>query len=373
MRQHSSIPDYLSEILSNFCVKDIKSIESFGSGHINETFYISTFNDHDPDYLLQRINHHVFKDVPSLIENIRLVTDHLRTKLQDTYREVLMLIPTKRQEFYHRDQAGNFWRMYYFVPATSYDVLKTDLQAYEGGRAFGKFQALLVDLDITLIRETIPNFHNISIRLERFKQVVEQDVANRVREASSEIAFIKERIVEMDAILTRNYTGRLPLRIIHNDTKFNNVLLDDNDKALCVIDLDTVMPGYVAYDFGDAIRTIINTAAEDEEELAKINLNLPLFEAYVKGYFNEAKSFLTELESNSLLTGVFLITYEQIVRFLTDFLEGDIYYKIHFEKHNLQRARSQIQLLKKLEDAREKLETFMENTINGAVLLKKEV
>ena len=376
MRQDCSIPDYLNEIISNFCVEDVKNIERYGSGHINETFYVSTLNDDDPDYLLQRINHHIFKDIPSLMENIRLVTDHLRKKLgnipdSQIDKEVLMLVTTKDQQFYYCDEAGNYWRMYHFVPAHSYDILQTELQAYEGGRAFGKFQALLVDLDISLISETIPNFHNISIRLERFNQVVHHDVANRVMEVSAEISFIKERMEEMNGTLTQGYVGVLPLRIIHNDTKFNNVLLDDNDHFQCVIDLDTVMPGYVAYDFGDAIRTIINTAAEDEKDLAEIKLNIPLFEAYAKGYFEEAKSFLTEIESRSLLTGVFLITYEQIVRFLTDYLEGDSYYKIHFPKHNLQRARAQIKLLEELEYSRETLEQIMENIINGAAILKK--
>ena len=376
MRQHCSTID-LNRILSNFCIETIKDIEPYGSGHINETFYISTINNIDPGYLLQRINHHVFRDIPSLIENIRLVTAHLRKKVEaipgsQTDKEVLELVPTRDQQFYYCDEAGNYWRMYHFLPAKSYDILETERQAYEGGKAFGKFQALLVDLDITLIKETIPNFHHISMRLERFNQVVAHDIASRVMAASPEIAFIKERMEEMNAVLTQGYLGVLPLRIIHNDTKFNNVLLDDNDHVQCVIDLDTVMPGYVAYDFGDAIRTIINSAAEDEKELDNINLNFSLFEAYVQGYFKEARSFLTTAEARSLLTGVFLITYEQIVRFLTDYLEGDIYYKIHSPKHNLQRARAQIQLLKKLEAARKRLEIFMENTINEVAILKKE-
>lgn len=290
MRQNCIVPGYLNEIISNFCVEDVKHIERYGSGHINETFYVSSLNVDDPDYLLQRINHHIFKDIPSLMENIRLVTDHLRKKLgnipgSQIDKEVLMLVTTKDQQFYYCDQAGNYWRMYHFLHAKSYDILQTELQAYEGGKAFGKFQALLVDLDISLIKDTIPNFHNISIRLERFNQVVQQNIANRIMEASAEISFIKERMEEMNSTLTQGYVDVLPLRIIHNDTKFNNVLLDANDHFQCVIDLDTVMPGHVAYDFGDAIRTIINTAAEDEHELTKINLNIPLFEAYVQGYF----------------------------------------------------------------------------------------
>ena len=372
MIQNSSIPEYIVEILSNFCVENISLVESYGSGHINETFYVKSKEDDRIDYLLQRINHHIFKDVPALIENIRLVTAHLRKKLEDIPEsrpdiEVLTLVPTKEEQYYYCDPAGNYWRMYHFLHTNSYDILQTVQQAYEGGKAFGKFQALLVDLDVSLIAETIPDFHNIHMRLERFNAAVLNNVADRVKEVIPEISFIRERMEEMKAALTACKEGGLPLRIIHNDTKFNNVLLDKNDEAQCVIDLDTVMPGYVAYDFGDAIRTIINTAAEDEENLDEIELNIPLFKSYVQGYFAAAESFLTEIETASLLTGVFLITYEQTVRFLTDYLEGDSYYKVHFPKHNLQRTRAQLQLLKKLEHSREELKEIMQNETRGII------
>lgn len=367
MYQNSTIPPHLTEILSSFGMDPTALVEPYGSGHINETFVVKNAKNGDVDYLLQRINHHIFKDVPVLMENISRVTAHLRKKLEPvpgsrTDLEVLTLVPTKEKQFYCLDRAGNYWRMYHFLKTNSYDILQTQQQAYEGGKAFGKFQALLVDLDIKLIAETIPDFHQINIRLDRFTKALEKDVALRVKEAGPEIDFVQERMGTMKEVLANFKALGIPLRIIHNDTKFNNVLLDENDHAQCVIDLDTVMPGYVAYDFGDAIRTIINTAAEDEADLDKINLNIPLFKSYAQGYFKEAAGFLTDIETESLLNGVFLITYEQIVRFLTDYLEGDVYYKIHFPLHNLQRTRAQIQLLKKLEAVKETLTEILKNS-----------
>jgi thiamine kinase-like enzyme len=355
MTKNDTVSIDVKIILSNFCTEDGSyDFELYGSGHINETFYVKNRNGNKRDYLLQRINHHIFKDVPGLMNNIKLVTKHLRNKLKDVPganedKEVLKLIPTRQNQYYYHDINGNYWRMYDFLHCNRYDVLETEQQAYEGGKAFGKFQAMLSDLDAKFLIETIPNFHNIEARLRRFNESVIADVANRVKEITPEIAFIHERSQKMLSVLGLNRGSELPVRIIHNDTKFNNVLLDKTDKAQCVIDLDTVMPGYVSYDFGDAIRTIINTAAEDEEDLEKIQLNIPLFAAYTKGYFKEAGSFLTSLEVESLLKGVLLIPYEQIVRFLTDYVEGDTYYKIHFPTHNLQRTRAQMELLKKME------------------------
>lgn len=358
---------HITEVISNFYTEgEISGSEPYGSGHINETFYLKNSNEKCPDYLLQRINHHVFKDVPALMENIRIVTEHLRKKLEKVYgtradKEVLTLVQTRDEEFFHCDQDGNYWRMYHFLHTNSYDLVQTEQQAYEGGKAFGKFQALLADLDAKLLAETVPNFHNIEIRLNHFNETIQTDAVNRVKEVMPEIAFIRERMDTMNEVLTLGKAGRLPLRITHNDTKFNNVLLDKNDNAQCVIDLDTVMPGYVAYDFGDAIRTIINAAAEDEKDLEKIQLNIPLFKAYTKAYFKEAGCFLTDMEVQSLLLGVLLIPYEQGVRFLTDYLEGDTYYKIHFPEHNLQRTRAQLQLLKKLEEKYETLKEIVQD------------
>jgi len=367
----SSCP--VADIISNFSIQgEVGEGEPYGSGHINETYYVKNMHPGYGDYLLQRINHHVFKDIPSLIENIRIVTGHLRRKLDmipgaEIHKEVLTLVPTREGRFYYHDPKGNYWRMYHFLHTNRYDVVQTEQQAYEGGKAFGKFQALLSDLDAGLLVETIPHFHNIGMRLKRFNEAVSADTTDRVKKVTAEIAFVNERADAMKALLEPRNGHVLPVRIIHNDTKFNNVLLDGNDHAQCVIDLDTVMPGYVAYDFGDAIRTIINTASEDEEDISKIKLNIPLFTAYTKGYFEEAGHFLTRPEVESLLRGILLIPYEQTVRFLTDYIEGDTYYKIHFPDHNLQRTRAQLQLLRKME---EKYETLRKIVQDVAATLK---
>ncbi len=246
----------------------------------------------------------------------------------------------------------------------SYDIVETPQQASEGGRAFGQFQRLLVDLDVELIHEVLPDFHHIGKRLDKLGTAIALDAVDRVHRVRDELRFIKHREKRMHAILDLAAEGRLPVRITHNDTKFNNVLLDANDQLQCVIDLDTVMPGYVAYDFGDAIRTIINSVAEDEADLNRIKLNIPLFTAYTAGYFEEAHSFLTPEEAESLIEGVLLLPYMQAVRFLTDFLEGDHYYKIHHADHNLQRTRAQLKLVERLEVHEPELRAIVARVMN---------
>jgi len=368
------------QIVSNFCIEgNIETMVPYGSGHINDTFYLKNTNAALPDYLLQRINHHVFKNVPALMRNVQLVTDHLKTKLtqipgSNPTKEVLTMVWTRDEQSFFCDAKGNYWRMFCFLTDTkSYDQVLTGRQAYEGGKAFGKFQMLLSDLDAGLLHETIPGFHNISMRLDRLNEAVLADPENRVKDILNELTFVMERARSMVAILNLGKEGKLPLRITHNDTKFNNILLDVNDREQCVIDLDTVMPGYVAYDFGDAIRTIINTAAEDEADLEKISLNISLFKAYTEGYFKNAGSFLTELEVRSLSMGVLLIPYMQGVRFLTDYIEGDTYYKIKFAGHNLQRTRAQFQLLKKLEEAYDILEQIIQSQAKESVQLTADI
>ncbi|WP_299582891.1 aminoglycoside phosphotransferase family protein [Mucilaginibacter sp.] len=361
----------LLKIASNFIVgADVASIEPYGSGHINDTYYINNTNKEDPGYLLQRINHRVFKDIPSLINNIHLVTNHLRSKLKeipgaDPDKEVLSLVMTNDHSYYFSDERGNYWRMYKYLKNTkSIDIVQTNEQAFEGGKAFGKFQMLLFDLDINLLNYTIPAFHHIGLRLTRLNTSLQTDPLDRKKTVAAEVEFIQHRVEHMCAILNLGREGGLPLRITHNDTKFNNILLDENDQAQCVIDLDTVMPGYVAYDFGDAIRSIINTAPEDEADLNKISLNIPLFEAFTRGYLQESAGFLTENEIRSLPLSVLLFPYMQGVRFLTDYLNGDVYYKTHVPDHNLQRARAQFQLLRKLEEQYAKIEGFIWQAAN---------
>jgi hypothetical protein len=340
-------------------------IRAFGSGHINDTFIIRSKAKNGRDFLLQKINHFVFKDIDGLMNNMVCVTDHLKQKIAkngDPSKEVLTLIKCNGGKYYYQDTQGNYWRMTNFLHHTkSYDVVTDAKQAQQGGVAFGRFQNLLCDLHPGLLVNTIPDFLNIEKRLNDFNSAIKSDSVKRLASVTEEVAFLQSRAGSMNEILELGRAGILPLRITHNDTKFNNILLNQADEIQCVIDLDTVMPGYVAYDFGDAIRSIINTASEDEQNLDVIKLNIPLFEAFAKGYLSETFSFLTDAELNSLMMGVLLLPYMQAVRFLTDYLEGDVYYKTQFAGHNLQRTRAQMQLLKMLELNKENLSGVIQN------------
>lgn len=340
-------------------------VKSFGSGHINDTFIITSKANVGADFLLQKINHFVFKDIDSLMNNMVYVTNHLKQKIAKTGnpdKEVLTLIKCRNGKYYYQDGQANYWRMTNFLHDTkSYDLVTNTQQAQQGGVAFGRFQTLLCDLHPDLLVSTIPDFLNIEKRLNDLNTAIKNDTAQRVSIVSKELDFLLSRAASMNQILQLGKAGILPLRITHNDTKFNNILLNKAGEIQCVIDLDTVMPGYVAYDFGDAIRSIINTAAEDEKDLHAIQLNIPLFEAFVRGYLSQVVSFLTEAELTSLILGVLLLPYMQAVRFLTDYQEGDVYYKTHFVEHNLQRARAQMQLLTMLEMNREKLNNIVQN------------
>jgi len=347
---------------------DIASVVPFGSGHINDTYRIKNSDPNGVGYLLQRVNHYVFKDVPVLMQNLLYVTEHLKEKLaeipgSDREKEVMTIVETRDGKPYFKDDDGNYWRVFHFLKDTrSYDQVTTDQQAYEGGKAFGRFQALLADMEPGLIKDTIPDFHNVESRLTKFEHAVGANKVGRLHKVLDEVEFVRQRADQMSEILRLGRAGELPLRIVHNDTKFNNVLLNSDDHAQCVIDLDTVMPGYVAYDFGDSIRTIANTAPEDEPNIELIDINISLFEFYTKGYVEEAVHFLTQAELNSLLKGVLLLPYAQTVRFLTDYLEGDHYYKIQSPDHNLQRTRAQLALVKKLEENRDKLGQIIMDT-----------
>lgn len=346
----------LENVFFNFRVQgSFKSGEPYGSGHINDTFLVKTNEKDKPDYIFQRINHHIFKNVPKLQDNILRVTSHLRKKLEQTPganpdRETLTLIPAIDGKPYYKDEEGSYWRIYIFIDNNhSYDLVETPAQAYEGGKAFGRFQYLLSDLEGEPLFETILNFHNMDMRLGTFFQTVKRDPQKRVALAGPEIKFVEERAGEMTKILRLGEAGKIPQRITHNDTKFNNVLLDENDKRLCVIDLDTVMPGYVHYDFGDSIRTTTNTANEDEKDLSKVEMDIHLFEAYSKGFLEETKSFLTPMEIDNLAFSGKMMTFIIGLRFITDYIDGDNYFKIHHEHHNLQRAKAQFKLISSME------------------------
>jgi hypothetical protein len=327
----------------------------YGSGHINDTYKVETVEEDQYDYILQRVNHIVFKDVPGLMENVVRVTSHIRKKLEvidgaNPDREVLSVIPTTDDQPYYKDQKGNFWRMYIFIwDNRSYDLVDSSEKAYEGGNMFGRFQAMLADLPGKPLNETIPNFHNIEMRLDTFEATLKKNPVDRADQINEEILFVRERAEEMKTILNLGRDGLIPLRITHNDTKFNNVLLDEQNKGLCVIDLDTVMPGYVHYDFGDSIRTSTNTGAEDEKDLSKVEMDINLFEAYARGFLEHTRETLNEVEIDHLAFAGKLFPYIIGLRFLTDHVDGDNYFKIHHEGHNLQRARAQFKLLQSME------------------------
>ncbi len=337
----------------------------FGSGHIHDTFKAETREPDAPDYILQRINTSIFGNVEALQNNIHQVTTHIRKKLNkipgsDPNRETLTIIPTRDGALYLKDEQGKFWRMYLFIARhRSYDRVETPEQAYQGGRAIGRFETLIAGLDPGGIYEVLPGFHDMDIRLNNFYNVLEKDPEKRAAGVREEIQFVRDRAEEMRTIKKLGAEGKIPLRITHNDTKFNNVLLDENDKSLCVIDLDTVMPGYIHYDFGDAIRTSANSAFEDETDLNKVFVRLDLFEAFTRGFLEETRDELTPAEKDYLAFSARMITFIIGLRFLTDYLDGDHYFKIHHPGHNLERARTQFKLVSSMEEHREEMEKIV--------------
>lgn len=360
------IENKILKVASNFQTEgQLTGAEAYGSGHIHETYRLTNKNKVLPDYLLQKLNTHVFKDIEQLCSNIQTVTSHLRGKIakipgSNTAKEVLTLIPTFEGQYFYECPEGDFWRMYLFLKNTkSYDLVESRKQAFEGGRGYGLFLTLLSDLNPNLLYEVLPDFHNMEYRMDQLNKVIEKDPVKRVKDVGDEIEFFKEKIDRLMIIRKMGQAGQLPLRITHNDTKFNNVLLNRNNRAQCVIDLDTVMPGYVAFDFGDAIRTIVNTADEDEKDLEKISVNMELFEGFAEGFIREAIAMLNENELDSLAHGCLLLPFIMGTRFLTDYIDGDNYYRTHFPGHNLQRARAQFRLVERLEEQFQKMQDII--------------
>jgi len=351
----------IKRIIKQFQTKGtIVDFSPYGTGHINDTYQVVSSEKSSSNYLLQRINHNIFKDVPGLMENILRVTTHIRKKLSEIPgsnpdRETLSLIETIDGKTFYRDDTGNYYRMYLFIEDHhTYDIVKTTHQAYEAGRMFGKFQNFLSDLPGKPLNETIRDFHNIEFRLNELFNALEADGEKRAANVHHEIKFIENRMDEMKILLDLSRKGEIPTRVTHNDTKFNNVLLDKNDNGLCVIDLDTVMPGLIHYDYGDSIRTAANTAAEDEVNLDKVEMDIKLFEGYTRGYLKEMGS-LTNTELKYLPLAAKLLPYIIGIRFLTDYLKGDHYFKIKHKRHNLQRAKTQFKLVRSMEKQYDKM------------------
>lgn len=318
----------------------------FGHGHINRTFLVET--DAGKKYIMQQINTHVFKNPAELMENVIAVTEHIRKKV-DPAEQALHFFKTKDGNYYCGDQDGQCWRCCEFVEGFCLDLPETDRDFYESALAFGRFQQQLADFPADTLHETLPNFHNTPDRYRLLKEAVRSDVCGLAKTVQGELGFIMAREEEAGTIQKLLDDGRLPLRVTHNDTKLNNVLLDAKTrKAICVLDLDTVMPGTSLMDFGDSIRFGAATAEEDARDLDKMAIDLHLFEVYTKGYL-EACSSMTEDEISLLPLGAKIITLELAIRFLTDHLEGDHYFKVSYPGHNLVRTKAQLKLVKDME------------------------
>lgn len=332
------------------------SCAEFGSGHINLTYKVNC--DDGSAYILQRINQYVFTDPKAVMENVGAVTEYLRTRVSNP-SEILHFVPSDTGTYYYVDEAGEYWRCYEFADGLCLDLPESDKDFYESAIAFGRFQEMLRDFPAETLHETIPLFHNTANRYRLFRKALQEDRVGRAASVQPEIDFLLQRQEEGATICRLLDAGEIPLRVTHNDTKLNNVLLDcKTRKALCVLDLDTVMPGSSLYDYGDSIRFGAATAPEDEKDLSKMGINLHLFRVYTAGYLAACKS-LTPKERELLPLGAKTLTLELAVRFLTDYLDGDRYFKTAYPEHNLVRARAQMKLVADMEEKWEDMQKIV--------------
>ena len=352
------VTESIKEILTHFSIELNPS--SYGNGHINDTYLVAT----DPSYILQKINKNVFKKPEEVMENIKLVTEHLRRKIiaegGDPMREPLSLIETVDGKPFYKSSDGEYYRMYVFIDgARSYDVVESPEQLYQAAKAFGRFQNMLADFPAEKLYEVIPRFHDTRKRYADFLAAVEADSVGRAAGAAREIQFVKDREDAVGVVVDDIASGILPVRVTHNDTKLNNVLLDEKTgEGVCVIDLDTVMPGSLLYDFGDALRFAGSTGAEDEPDLDKIWFDLANFEAFTRGFVETLPS-ITERELELLPFSVKLLTLECGMRFLADYLSGDTYFKTAYPEHNLIRCRTQFKLIEDMERKMGEMESIV--------------
>jgi len=349
-----------------------ESAAPYGSGHINDTYLLTCkLKKGYKKYIIQRINHEIFKKPWELMENVVRVTEFLQKKIEESggnpEREALHVILLKDGASYCKWEDGTYWRMYRFIEgAASYDAVKEPRDFYESAVSFGHFQKLLEDYPAETLYEAIPDFHNTIDRFANFKRALEEDVMHRASGVQEEIRFVLEREKDCHVLCDMLSGGEIPLRVTHNDTKLNNIMIDDETgKGICVIDLDTVMPGSALYDYGDSIRFGANTGAEDEKDLSKVSCDIELFSLYTKGYIEGCEGSLTETEIRMMPMGAKLMTLECGMRFLTDYLEGDHYYKIHRPEHNLDRCRTQFKMVKDMEEKWEILQGIAESYLQG--------
>ena len=363
-------------IASKFEIKGtIQEIKPLGPGFINDTFIVKTLEG--PKYILQRKNHIVFPDVPGMMNNILMVTEHIKAKVAaaggDPMREVLTVTKRKADslsaeelqqpyhELYYKDKDGNFWAVCDFIEGSiTYEKADTPALAYKGGQGIGKFQAQLSDFT-TPLSETIKGFHNIRWRFQQWDEAIAKDAAGRVKDLAEEISWIESRKDEMLGFWSLVENGTIPTRVTHNDTKISNILFDAAGEVLCVIDLDTCMSSTSLNDFGDAIRSYTNTGAEDDRDLSKVSMSLEMFKAYAEGYLSERRGTLCESELEWLAFSAKYITFEQVLRFLMDYIDGDKYYKTNALDHNLVRTHAQYKLLCSMEEQFEAMKEIVKN------------
>ncbi len=354
----SNLPFDAEKIFERFSLNGtFTGYEKINSGHINSTYtLIFEENGKVAKYVLQMINTDVFKNPDGLMDNIVAVTSHISKKNEELNipwadRGTLTFLPCTDGKYYYFDDNGSCWRIYKFIDDVyTCNSIDSEEVFHNAGVAFGDFQKILADFDGASLFETIENFHNTASRFSDLKKAIEENRSGRLDTVKAEIEFALAREKDTSVLVDMIAEGKLPLRVTHNDTKLNNILFDNtSNKGICIIDLDTVMPGLSLYDFGDSIRFGANTAAEDEKDLSKVSLSLTLYEAYVKGYLSSAKDALTELEKDLLPFGAKIMTYECGIRFLKDYLDGDVYFKTEYPEHNLDRCRTQFELVADME------------------------
>lgn len=343
----------LQNIAEQFQLEDkVITVRPLGEGFINDTYIIQT-PEGSCNYILQRKNKNIFTNVPAMMDNIVRVTNHLKNKILaregNPRRESLTVTPTKKGELYYKDNEGEYWAVCEFIDDTiAYQNATTPELAYQGGRGIGLFQAMLSDFRESLT-DILPGFHNIRYRFEQWDKVLAADPAGRKAEVATEIEWIESRREEMLAFWNKVETGEIPTRVTHNDTKINNILFDQKGEVLCVIDLDTCLSSTCLNDYGDAMRSYTNTGAEDDTNLDNVSMDINIFRGYTQGYLSATHSFLTPAEIDNLAFSAKYITYEQVLRFLMDYIDGDKYYKVKSADHNLVRTRAQYKLLQSME------------------------
>lgn len=346
---------------------ELRKSDSHVCGHINDTFILvcEKNNGEEIRYVLQRINSDIFKNPEELMENIEKVTSHIKNKIieanGDPLRETLNIVKSKSGENFYKCEEGNYWRVFNFINgASTYQMVEKPEHLYTAGKALGKFQKQLSDFDVELLYDTIPDFHNTEKRFEVFLEAVKEDKKGRASSVQDEIDFVISRAEDTKILVNMLKENRIPLRVTHNDTKFNNIMIDDRTgEGIAIIDLDTVMPGLSLYDFGDSIRSGATTALEDEVDLSKVNFDLNLYEYFTKGFLESVGDSFTKEEIEYLPFAAKLMTFECGMRFLMDYINGDTYFKIHRENHNLDRARNQFKLVSDMEKEMENMKKIV--------------